>query len=167
MNALRNRNADIARHGLNYVMEFDHVIQVHADGSVTDTGVYAPEMTGDSATGTASLDSDDWTIMSDGYTSQQGGGNVMHNCESIGAGLERDILATPGFYVAVYCTWDDGTPCIHCGVDVAMDEYGSWVDSTEGDGCDNATNVHHGDTDTDTVIEGWCVAYRETLTDSA
>jgi hypothetical protein len=29
----------------------------------------------------------------------------MHNSEFIGGGLERLILETPGYYVAVYCTW--------------------------------------------------------------
>jgi hypothetical protein len=129
---MSDRTAEVKRHGLNYVMEFDHVVQVHADGTVTDNvpnvrAAWAPTFTGDSATGNAELDDDGWQIMSDGYTGQQGGGNVMHNSESIGAGLERDILATPGYYVAVVCIW---TP---------------------------------DDDDDEQVIEGWAVAYRESL----
>jgi len=102
---MADRTAEVERHGLNYVMEFDHVVQVHAGGTVTDApdNLYAPEMTGDSATGIASLDSDDWAMV--GWSGQQGGGHVMHNSEYIGGGLERLILKTPGYYVAVYCTW--------------------------------------------------------------
>jgi len=126
---MADRTVEVERHGLNYVMEFDHVVQVHADGTVTDVtyDAYAPTFTGDSATGNAELDDDGWHIMSDGYTGQQGGGNVMHNSESIGAGLERDILATPGYYVAVVCEW-------------TLD-----------------------DDDDEQVVEGWAVAYRESL----
>lgn len=137
------RNADIDRHGLNYVMDFDHVVQVHADGRVTDdiTDVYAPEFVGDSATGTAELEDDGWSIMSDGYTGQQGGGNVMHDSESIGGRLERDILATPGFYVAVLCSWQDDCTC----------------DAATGAGeCECGA-------DDSGAIEGWAVVYRETL----
>lgn len=129
---MSDRTADVDRHGLNYVMDFDHVVQVHAGGTVTDgpNGTYAPTFTGDSATGNAELDDDGWSVMSDGYTGQQGGGNVMHNSEFIGGRLARDILATPGYYVAVYCTW---TP----------------EDDT--------------DEDEDDTVEGWAVAYRESL----
>jgi hypothetical protein len=129
---MSDRTADVERHGLNYVMAFDHVVQVHADGTVTDDvpnvrAAWAPEMTGDSATGIASLDSDDWSMV--GWSGQQGGGHVMHNSEYIGGGLERLILETPGYYVAVYCTW---------------------------------TPEDDADEDEDTV-EGWAVAYRESL----
>lgn len=126
-----NRTKQVERHGLNYVMDFDHVIVVGADGSVADAdpSAYAPGFNGDSATGRASLDDDAWSIFSDGYTGQQGRGNVMHNSESIGGKLARDILATPGYYVAVMCTW---TP----------------TDDDE---------------DGETVIEGWAIAYRESL----
>jgi hypothetical protein len=132
---MSDRTAEVERHGLNYVMEFDHVVQVHADGRVTDDvpnvrAAWAPEFDGDSATGTASLDGDGWLIMSDSYTGQQGGGNVMHDSESIGGCLARDILATPGYYVAVVCMWtpdDDDDPAA------------------------------------ETVFEGWAVAYRESL----
>jgi hypothetical protein len=125
-----DRTEQVERHGLNYVMDFGYVIVVNADGSVADAphGVYAPEFNGDSATGTAELDDDAWSIFSRGYTGQQGGGSVMHNSESIGGTLERDILATPGYYVAVVCTWSPDD-----------------------------------DEDDETVIEGWAVAYRESL----
>ena len=133
-------NDQIARHGLNYVMDFDHVIQVHEDGTVTDVPsagyeTWEPEFTGDTATGETTLSThpcsaSKWQNFGGRYTSQYGVNDILHNCESVGAGLERDILATPGFYVAVYCTW---TPD-----DDAFDE------------------------DEDTV-EGWTVAYKEAL----
>jgi hypothetical protein len=77
-------------------MEFDHVIQVHADGSVTDaTGLYAPEMYD------GEMEGGEWSLMS-GYSGQYGyRGPIMHDSEYIGGRLERDILARPGYYVAL------------------------------------------------------------------
>jgi hypothetical protein len=95
---------------LNDLMEFGHVIEVHADGSVTEPrGIHGPE------TVYQELDKDgqciddeihglpsDWSLMTAGYTGQYSySGPVMHTSEFIGGRLERDILATPGFYVAV------------------------------------------------------------------
>jgi hypothetical protein len=88
---------------LNDKMEFDHVVRVHPDGTVTDgpTGVYAPEVTDDEVMG------DGWTLLR-GYTGQHGySGPTMHPSEYIGGGLERDILARPGLYVAVVSTTSD------------------------------------------------------------
>jgi hypothetical protein len=84
-------------------MEFDHVIQVHADGSLTDTDLYAPGLYD------GVIQSDDWALMN-GYSGQYGySGPVMHPAEYIGGGLERGILAQPGYYVALvnYVTTED------------------------------------------------------------
>ena len=96
---------------LNDRMEFDHVVEITADGSVIDgpAGVYAPEVTVD-------LDADgqmislnpndiqlsgDWTLLN-GYSGQCGyRGPIMDDAEFIGGGMERDIISTPGVYVAV------------------------------------------------------------------
>lgn len=32
--------------------------------------------------------------------------------------------------------------CKHCGDSIKPDHEGSWIDSTDGDGCDNLTGVH-------------------------
>jgi hypothetical protein len=84
-------------------MDFDHVVRVHTDGTVTDAlTVSAPELYDDE------LSSQDWQLM-DGYSGQYGySGPIMHASEFIGEGLARDILATPGLYVALvdYATLD-------------------------------------------------------------
>jgi hypothetical protein len=98
---------------LNDMMQIDHVVRVHSDGTVTDaTGVYAPELTMDSADDyqilaeheqdyAAQAERQGWDLMR-GYTGQYGyRGVIMHPSEYIGGGLERDILARPGLYVAI------------------------------------------------------------------
>jgi hypothetical protein len=83
---------------LDKIMETDHVVQVHADGTVTDgpAGLYAPGLVDDE------LDSSHWEFFSTGYTGQYGyAGPIMHDSEFIGGRLARDILAEPGIYVAV------------------------------------------------------------------
>lgn len=95
----------VTRDNLNAVMEFDHVIEVHADGTVTDdTGLHAPELF-DSEVG------DGWTLM-DGYSGQDRySGPIMHASESIGGSMADDILSNPGFYVALVDTpADDSEP---------------------------------------------------------
>lgn len=93
---------------LNDMMEFDHVVRVRADGSVTDeTDGHAPDvfMHHD-----LSVDIDSGWELLNGYSLQWSyAGPVMHPSEFIGCGLERDILASPGVYVAVvvYCDRDD------------------------------------------------------------
>lgn len=81
---------------LNDKMDFDHVVQVLPGGQVVDAhGVYAPELYDDELQGAG------WTLM-DGYSGQSGySGPIMHNSEYIGGGLERDILANPGYYVTL------------------------------------------------------------------
>lgn len=91
---------------LNDIMEFDHVIRVGENGEVTDVqGIYAPNLFDEE------LDSADWEFFSVGYTRQDGySGPIMHNSEFIGGRLERDILETPGVYVALvsYYSPEDG-----------------------------------------------------------
>jgi hypothetical protein len=92
-------------------MMFDHVIEVHEDGSITGgpDGVYAPELYDGELSDTAygrSLSG--WELQS-GYSGQYGySGPVMHPSEYIGGGLERDIRSTPGLWVALvnYVTTD-------------------------------------------------------------
>lgn len=84
---------------LNDIMEFDCVIEVHEDGSITDRDdLWAPDLWD------GELESDKWGLFGS-YSSQQGGGALMHNCESIGGRMEDDIRETPGVYVAVVCYW--------------------------------------------------------------
>jgi hypothetical protein len=89
---------------LNQIMEFDHVIEVKANGLIVDRlGVYAPDLrNGELET---SAIEEGWSLMA-GYTGQQGGGDIMHNSEFIGGGMEQDIRETPGIYVALVCYWD-------------------------------------------------------------
>lgn len=85
---------------LSWVMEFDHVIEVLPNGRIIDRNdIYAPELYDGEIDG-------GWVLL-DGYTGQQGGGSIMHNSESIGGRMERDIRSTPGVYVALVCTWLD------------------------------------------------------------
>jgi hypothetical protein len=85
-------------------MEFDHVIRVHDDGTVTSVpGARVPELFDEE------LYSPEWSLMN-GYSGQYGyAGPIMHSSEFIGGGLERDILAQPGLYVSLvsYVTTED------------------------------------------------------------
>lgn len=89
--------------GLNDVMEFDRVIRVHEDGGVSDEpGVYAPAL--DWHSDTWHLDGKGWTLL-DGYSGQYGySGPIMHPSEYIGGRMARDIVSTPGVYVALICS---------------------------------------------------------------
>lgn len=91
---------------LTEMMEFDHVIEVHEDGTVTDApqGIWAPEYSDDTLD---QLPGSGWTLM-DGYSGQDRySGPVMHNSEFIGEGcrMERDILEQPGYYVTIMAHW--------------------------------------------------------------
>lgn len=100
----------VTAENLNDVMEFDHVIRVHPDGTVTDVDRYeasyfAPGVMFDDVHPDGDLRKvshpDGWTFLI-GYSGQEGySGPVMHSSEFIGGGLARDILAEPGDYVAV------------------------------------------------------------------
>lgn len=95
---------------LSSLMGFDHVIQVHADGMVTDAPdtVHAPDLYDGELH--HSPGSPEWTLM-DGYSGQYGySGPLMHQSEFIGGGLARDILAAPGYYVALIDVTSDDEP---------------------------------------------------------
>ncbi len=92
---------------LSDLMEFDHVIEVHSDGTVTDgpSWLYAPNLHDER------LDSPSWSLMN-GYSGQYlYSGPIMNNAEFIGGKMAEAILATPGYYVAIVASWEpeDGT----------------------------------------------------------
>jgi hypothetical protein len=100
---------EIAAHmrngGLSAIMDFDHVIEVHEDGTISHPrGVYSPECYVDAdADGQVAGEPDvaPWTLLS-GYTGQYGyNGPIMHSSEVIGGRMVDDILARPGYYVAL------------------------------------------------------------------
>lgn len=104
------RVSDLAANprALSDVMEFDHVIEVHDDGTVTDgpAGVCAPELHGAEGGGTETIEG--WTLVTAGYTGQDRyNGPIMHNSEVLAGRLAEDILGTPGVYVALVCYWPD------------------------------------------------------------
>lgn len=103
---------------LNDVMEFDHVIVVHEDGTVSDAeNVYAPDIRMEVDADGQHLHADDsdiigqaeregWELLR-GYTGQHGyRGPVMHASEYIGGRMAEDILEEPGTYVVVI-VWVD------------------------------------------------------------
>lgn len=113
---------------LNEIMQMDHVIQVHADGSVTDApaDVYGPEVSVETdAEGSYTWTRDDhgkltwnihvdgpgWTLLN-GYAADDGS-EILPNAQYIGGDLAAAIRATPGYYVATVVS--DGT-----------DEPGGW-----------------------------------------
>ena len=85
-------------------MEFDHVIEVHPDGTITDRpDVYAPELIGEDVWS-------GWELLN-GFSGQDRySGPIMHQSELIGGGLERYILETPGVYVALVSQCDHSDP---------------------------------------------------------
>lgn len=99
----------VTRDNLNDVMEFDHVIRVHDDGTVThEPGVYAPAVwfysASDAETNNPSIDHGTgtrWELLN-GYSGQdRNAGPIMHDDEYIGGGMADDLLSKPGVYVAV------------------------------------------------------------------
>jgi hypothetical protein len=106
-----NLDPDVNPYALNNLMEFDHVIQVHEDGTVTEpSGIWAPS---------ADVDIDDegqileehekemirdvksqgWNLLT-GYSGQyRYSGPIMHSSEYVGGQLAKDILSQPGYYV--------------------------------------------------------------------
>lgn len=109
---------------LNDIMEFDHVIHVHSDGTVTDddtAGQYAPDMHDGSIE-----PGSEWTLLS-GWSGQYNyGGPSMHASEFVGGRLAEHVLSTPGYWVTVVDYPSDGsepdgwglahTPCACCQV---------------------------------------------------
>lgn len=98
---------------LSDVMEFEHVIMVGANGTITEDlpneRVYwAPEVEQEGS-GTV-WDDPSWELMN-GYSGQHGySGPVMHPSEFIGGRMADDIMSTPGLYVAVTVTALDIDP---------------------------------------------------------
>jgi hypothetical protein len=122
---------------------------------VTDAGtdVYAPTLYDDE------LDSDRWELL-DGYSGQYGySGPVMHPSEFIGGGMARDILATPGTYVAVAAYYSaefthetcgaGSVQCRHCDATIEPDGNGAWI------GESNEPGNHDPE---DQEADGWAVA---------
>jgi len=93
---------------LNDVMQFDHVVTINNDGSISEgpDSIYAPELW------EGELLSDEWELLS-GFSSQSGGKNgrylgpIMHDSEYIGGGLEDYILDNPGIYVSIVSNYAD------------------------------------------------------------
>lgn len=117
----------IAPEDLNSVMEFDHVIRVNADGTISDVEEYyyfelSTDLGEDGIWHPSESLPEGWSLMN-GYSGQQGyAGPHMHQSEYIGGRMARDILETPGLYVALYvtancgyteegCTEEDGCYC--------------------------------------------------------
>jgi hypothetical protein len=109
------------RYPLNDFMSFDHVVKVNCDGTFEHgpANVYAPDLymfTDDNGSILAGHEIDyirqadeaGWSLLT-GYTGQYSyHGVCMHPSEFIGGGIERDILANPGLYVAIMINTDDG-----------------------------------------------------------
>lgn len=101
--------AHIASHrmtvSLNDLMEFDHVIEVHKDGTITEPD-YRSNPAVNPELNDGVLDQmlgESWRLV--GNSRQQGGGQIMHNSEFIGGRLADMILESPGLYVAIVCNW--------------------------------------------------------------
>lgn len=108
------RTVSVSRDTLNAVMEFDHVIRVNTDGTVSDNvdGVWAPEVwihSESDPNGAPIVSSmhnmpEPWSLVS-GYSSQwQYSGPIMHASEYIGGGMADDILSRPGLWAVVTVT---------------------------------------------------------------
>lgn len=108
--------AKVTAENLNTVMEFDRVIEVKADGTVEqrddlnpyfDLSYYLTDV--ETEHWEPQLDvPEGWQLMT-GYTGQYGyNGPVMHTSEYIGGRMARDILETPGLYVALVVESDCG-----------------------------------------------------------
>lgn len=99
--------ATVTSDNLTDVMDFDHVVEVHPDGSVSDadTGIWAPEawcQNGDYRKPVlSSQPGREWTLL-DGYSGQYlYHGPIMHPSEFIGGKMADDILAEPGLYALI------------------------------------------------------------------
>ncbi len=102
MNRVAPTGRVVAPGDLNAAMDFDCVIQVQEDGSISDRlDLDGPELYDGKLPAECG-----WTLL-DGYSGQDRySGPIMHNSEFIGGGMARDILARPGLYVALLCYWD-------------------------------------------------------------
>lgn len=102
-------------YALENLMEVDHVIRVHEDGTVSEpSGVWAPEVYDNGpADGPEDIQVDSptghvWTLLS-GWSDQYCyRGPVMHPSEYVGGALAQHILDTPGFWVMTIVNSADG-----------------------------------------------------------
>lgn len=95
--------ADVDLHD---VMEFEHVIAVYQDGTVTDApaNLYAPECYWNGFGDGQHIESGTGWELLNGFSGQHGySGPIMHASEYIGAGLADYIREHPGYYVSVVC----------------------------------------------------------------
>lgn len=128
----------VTAENLNSVMEFDHVIRVNADGTVTDRVEDAPYF--DEALRCYLTDPETWLWetevnlpegwhLMNGYSGQHGySGPEMHVSEFIGGRMARDILETPGDYVALVVESDCGYTEEFCSEESGCDcEPAGWV----------------------------------------
>jgi hypothetical protein len=113
------------------------VIEVHADGTVTDVDEYyyfeVREELGEDGIWHASESlPEGWELMR-GYTGQYGyNGPHMHQSEYIGGRMARDILETPGLYVSLMVTPDCGYTEDFCNeYDGCQCEPTGWVVATK------------------------------------
>lgn len=99
-------NTTVNRDNLDDVMEFDHVIEVHADGTVTEPSeVWAPDVWINSEDGikptVSGMTGTRWELIN-GYSGQDSySGPIMHPSEYVGGRLADHILETPGVYAVV------------------------------------------------------------------
>ena len=98
------------------IMEFDHVIEVHPDGSITDRrDIWAPELRdGELEQGQPGP----WELLN-GFSGQDRyAGPIMHPSEYIGGGMERYIRETPGIYVSLVAYYTPENPDDNDGDDI-------------------------------------------------
>jgi hypothetical protein len=119
---------------LNSLMEFEVVIEVHPDGSVSTRHDLNPYFDLNVATdGTDEFDiQEGWELLT-GFTGQYSyNGPVMHPSEYIGGGMARHILETPGLYIVLevsaygehewqYARMTGNKSCAVCGL-MPLDE---------------------------------------------
>lgn len=139
---------------MNELMDFDHVVTVHADGRVTDgpAGLYAPELCHEDLDQSHGSALADWQLMT-GWTGQDRyNGPCMHDSEFIGERMGAFILANPGHYVV---TTVEVLDCEECESACHMCEQ---ADVT-------ADLCEHGECGGEHEPAGWAVAYIPTYDD--
>lgn len=104
---------------LEQIMEFDHVIQVHSNGTITDdVSIHAPELHVDTDGDGQILAEHEKALLADarrqgwelltGFTAQDSyHGAMFHNSEYIGGRVETHIRETPGYWVALVAYTDE------------------------------------------------------------